>query len=79
MTFEDIKAMFDPVMEIILQLIHTQLNAISNCETIFLIGGFSQSKYLQSRIKKEFSRKVNKITVPRDPSAIVARGGEMYD
>ena len=65
--FKDVMAMFDPVIERILQLIHAQLDANRSCKTMFLIGGFSESKYLQTRIKQEFSQKINNITVPMYP------------
>ncbi|CAB4434637.1 unnamed protein product [Rhizophagus irregularis] len=77
-TFEDIKAMFDPVIERILRLINTQLNAVSSCKAILLIGGFSQSMYLQKRIKEEFSQKVTNIIIPASPSMINVRGAVQY-
>ncbi|GES97300.1 hypothetical protein GLOIN_2v1732694 [Rhizophagus clarus] len=77
-TFEDIKAMFDPVIERILRLIHTQLNAVSSCKAILLIGDFSRSMYLQERIKEEFSRKVNNITIPANPSMTIVKGAVQY-
>ncbi|CAB4375412.1 unnamed protein product [Rhizophagus irregularis] len=77
-TFEDIKAMFDPVIERILRLINTQLNAVSSCKAILLIGGFSQSMYLQKRIKEEFSQKVTNIIILASPSMINVRGAVQY-
>jgi hypothetical protein len=78
LNFDDDKAMFDPVIERILRLINTQLNAVSSCKAILLIGGFSQSMYLQKRIKEEFSQKVTNIIIPASPSMINVRGGEMF-
>ncbi|CAG8453450.1 12515_t:CDS:2 [Cetraspora pellucida] len=55
--FEDVKAMFDPVVGKIIRLISGQLNAGASsgtCAAMFLVGGFSESKYLQARIKQEF-------------------------
>src|SRR5688572_30889876 len=49
----------------ILQLIKTQLdNAHETCSAMFLVGGFSESKYLQNKIKQKFSSQVNFISVP---------------
>ena len=78
LNFEDVKAMFDPVIERILRLIHAQLDAIRSCEAMFLVGGFSESKYLQTRIKQEFGQIINNITVPANPSVTVVRGGESF-
>jgi len=73
--FEQIKAMFDPVIEKILRLIRGQLNQNEKkCSAIFLVGGFSESKYLQTRIKDEFSE-IN-ILVPTHPITSVLRGGK---
>jgi molecular chaperone DnaK (HSP70) len=77
--FEDIKAMFDPVVDRIINLIREQLsNSREKCSAIFLAGGFSESKYLQKRIKKEFQHVVKNIYVPRNPIAAISRGAVMY-
>ncbi|CAG8822812.1 36725_t:CDS:2, partial [Gigaspora margarita] len=52
--FETVKNFFDPVVSKILQLISIQLDK-SKCTVMFLVGGFSESKYLQQRIKQRFS------------------------
>ncbi|CAB4424820.1 unnamed protein product [Rhizophagus irregularis] len=80
--YEDVKAMFDPVVDRIISLIHSQLDSIRNiqgkCSAIFLAGGFSESRYLQNRIKKEFRDVVINIRVPTRPIAAVSRGAVMY-
>ncbi|RGB23935.1 hypothetical protein C1646_773786 [Rhizophagus diaphanus] len=77
--YNDIKSMFDPVVERILNLIKVQLeNCRDDCSTMFLVGGFSQSIYLQNRIKKEFQSKVKTISVPTHPIAAVVRGTTLY-
>ncbi|CAG8687387.1 4883_t:CDS:1, partial [Funneliformis mosseae] len=48
------------------------------CSAIFLVGGFSESPYLQRRIKDKFSTQVSIITVPTLPIAAIARGGIAY-
>src|SRR5437763_3993035 len=53
-SFEDLKSMFDPVIEEIINLIHGQLiNNKDKCSAIFLVGGFSESKYLQMKVKED--------------------------
>ncbi|CAI2191099.1 6328_t:CDS:2 [Funneliformis geosporum] len=57
----------------------TQLdNAQETCSAMFLVGGFSESKYLQKRIKEEFLHRVKNISVPIQPMAAIARGAAIY-
>ncbi|RGB27127.1 hypothetical protein C1646_819954 [Rhizophagus diaphanus] len=77
--FKTMKSMFDPVIQKILHLIKAQLNnTYEICSTMFLVGGFSESKYLQNRIKEEFNGQVNNISVPAQPMAAVSRGAVIY-
>ncbi|CAJ0749917.1 24800_t:CDS:2, partial [Entrophospora sp. SA101] len=52
--FDTVKSFFDPVINKILKLIEIQLSKCSDCSMMFLVGEFSESKYLQSRIKQRF-------------------------
>ncbi|RUS24240.1 hypothetical protein BC938DRAFT_473898, partial [Jimgerdemannia flammicorona] len=60
MTLNDLKAMFDPVIQQVIQLINTQIIQCNNnipginIDKIFLIGGFGQSSYLYEAIKNSF-------------------------
>ncbi|CAB4400866.1 unnamed protein product [Rhizophagus irregularis] len=77
--FEDIKSMFDPVIGKIIRLIRGQLNSSKNkCSAIFLVGGFSESKYLQMRVKEEFGKLVPSIIVPKQPISAIVRGACDY-
>ncbi|RGB36478.1 hypothetical protein C1646_814007 [Rhizophagus diaphanus] len=78
--FEDVKRMFDPVINKIIKLIYEQLNNSGPISAMFLIGGFSESKYLQKRIREEFSSKVKNIniSVPSQPAAAILRGAVEY-
>ncbi|KAF0520398.1 actin-like ATPase domain-containing protein [Gigaspora margarita] len=73
--FENVKDFFDPVVNKILLLISAQLNQ-SKCTVMFLVGGFSESKYLQQRIKQKFPG--CKVAVPPYPMAAIARGAVEY-
>src|SRR3954454_7871516 len=45
---------------------------------MLLVGGFSESKYLQTRIEQEFNQKLaNKISVPAHPIAAIVKGGNL--
>ncbi|GBC35700.2 hypothetical protein GLOIN_2v1502209 [Rhizophagus irregularis DAOM 181602=DAOM 197198] len=77
--FEDLKSMFDPVVGKIIRLIRGQLNSSKDrCSAIFLVGGFSESKYLQIRVKEEFGKLVPSIIVPKQPIAAIVRGACDY-
>ncbi|CAG8774918.1 3158_t:CDS:10, partial [Gigaspora margarita] len=68
--FATVKSFFDPVIKKIINLITLQLSNCSDCSLLFLVGGFSESKYLQHRIKEEF--------VPPNPAAAVLKGACEY-
>jgi molecular chaperone DnaK (HSP70) len=77
--FNSMKSIFEPVVQKILRLIKAQLdNAKESCSAMFLVGGFSESKYLQKRIKQEFRHRVDRISVPIQPVAAIARGAVIY-
>ncbi|RIA87526.1 hypothetical protein C1645_777105 [Glomus cerebriforme] len=77
--YETIKLMFDPVVERVLRLIRVQLdNSREKCSAMFLVGGFSQSKYLRKRIKQKFQEHVDIISVPSNPIAAISRGAAIY-
>ncbi|CAB4408736.1 unnamed protein product [Rhizophagus irregularis] len=68
--------MFDPVVEKIIRLIHEQLDSSKDkYSAILLVGGFSESKYLQMRVKEEFGKLVSSIIVPKQPIAAIKLGG----
>ncbi|CAG8825773.1 34243_t:CDS:10 [Gigaspora margarita] len=75
----DVKKMFDPVIEKIIQLVRIQLkNSRNTCSAIFMVGGFSASRYLQERIKKEFKNDVKYILTPPKPVAAIVSGAVVY-
>ncbi|RIA90040.1 hypothetical protein C1645_876365 [Glomus cerebriforme] len=77
--FENIKSMFDPIIERIIKMIEIQLNNCRDeCSIMFLVGGFGQSEYLKNRIEEEFKDRIKTIVVPKDPVAAVVRGATLY-
>ncbi|CAG8690790.1 3535_t:CDS:2, partial [Acaulospora colombiana] len=77
--FESVKAMFDPIVGRVIRLVSGQLNSAGDvCNVMFLVGGFSESKYLQNRIRQEFTDKVKNIAVPKQPQAAIMRGALDY-
>jgi hypothetical protein len=72
-------SIFEPVIQKILHLIKAQLdNTHETCSAMFLVGDFIESKYLQKRIRQDFSHRVSNISVPSQPMAAVARGAVIY-
>ncbi|PKC17262.1 actin-like ATPase domain-containing protein [Rhizophagus irregularis] len=77
--YNDIKKMFESIVDRIIRLIYVQLsNNRKTCSAMFLVGGFSESKYLQKKIRDEFRHKVKIISVPSQPEAAIARGATIY-
>ncbi|CAG8443263.1 10309_t:CDS:10 [Ambispora gerdemannii] len=77
--YASVKAMFDPVVDQILQLIQKQItSAEGRVRCMFLVGGFAESQYLQLRVKQAFSRFVTTIAVPSHPIAAIVRGALSY-
>lgn len=74
--FEDIKSMFDPIIEKILKLIDRSNN--NNCNLLLLIGILSESKYLKLRINQEFNNKIPITYVPPNPITSIMEGGKHY-
>ncbi|CAJ0749920.1 24803_t:CDS:2 [Entrophospora sp. SA101] len=75
--FDTVKSFFDPVINKILKLIEIQLSKCSDCSMMFLVGEFSESKYLQSRIKQRFGDRL-KIAIPPDIATALVRGACEY-
>ncbi|PKK57726.1 hypothetical protein RhiirC2_797537 [Rhizophagus irregularis] len=44
---------------------------------MLLVEGFSESKYLQKRIKQEFGHQINDISVPTQTMAEISHGANM--
>ncbi|KAG0327425.1 hypothetical protein BGZ99_007645 [Dissophora globulifera] len=72
---EEMKAeVFEPVISDVLDLIQKQLHQSQSCNAIFLVGGFGSSRYLEERVRQEFSHLVGLIAVPQRPELAVVRG-----
>jgi hypothetical protein len=76
--FDDVKAMFDPIINRIIQLIDSQLRLCdNNCFAILLIGEFGP-RYLQLRIEENFRARVRLITRSPYSKIAIVRGGKIY-
>ncbi|KAF9580318.1 Heat shock 70 kDa protein 12A [Lunasporangiospora selenospora] len=65
---------FEPVISDVLDLIQKQLHQSQKCNAIFMVGGFGSSRYLEERVRQEFSHLVDLIAVPQRPELAVVRG-----
>ncbi|CAI2174736.1 18835_t:CDS:2 [Funneliformis geosporum] len=80
-TFNDVLAMFDPIVDKILKLIRNQLASPKQrkkCSAIFLVGGFAESPYLVKRVQETFGSVASTITVPQNPITAVLRGAVLF-
>ena len=68
------KAVFDPVVEQVLELIQDQLDKAKDCSAIFLVGGFGSSTYLLDHVKRAFGHNVGTISAPHRPEIAVVFG-----
>ncbi|CAG8565197.1 9926_t:CDS:2 [Ambispora gerdemannii] len=74
--FSTVKRFFDPIVDQILRLIEVQLDKSIYCSVMFVVGGFSESKYLQKRIKQKFQSCI--VIIPPHPMAAIVRGAVEY-
>ncbi|RVD85378.1 uncharacterized protein DFL_003702 [Arthrobotrys flagrans] len=79
-TAEELKALFDPVVDNVVRLVRDQVdcihNAMKDVSAIFLVGGFGESQYLYQRLVK-FANDYNPpLTVinPKESWSAIMRG-----
>jgi molecular chaperone DnaK (HSP70) len=75
-TAQDLKAVFDPVIDEVVALVKRQISNVkgekSDVAAVLLVGGFGQSRYLKKRIEEEI-HPISLLCPPNGWSAI-ARG-----
>ncbi|RAO68865.1 uncharacterized protein BHQ10_004877 [Talaromyces amestolkiae] len=81
---EDLRDIFDPVVNQIIDLIKTQIKDANKemehgtINRIILVGGFGDSEYLRKAIKKTFgSNEKMAITVPSNPQGAIVQGAAL--
>ncbi|KAJ7260968.1 actin-like ATPase domain-containing protein [Mycena haematopus] len=72
------EAVFDPVVNEVLDLISRQLDTSPKIDALLLVGGFSGSTYLKTRIKEQFSPLIHTIASPPDSDTATLRGAARY-
>ncbi|GAA6044092.1 hypothetical protein JCM8097_000207 [Rhodosporidiobolus ruineniae] len=70
---------FDPVIEQVLDLISNQMARVpERLDAIVMIGGFSASEYLYTRVRQAFGATVPVIVRPQDCDTATLRGAAKY-
>ncbi|KAF7373360.1 Heat shock protein 12B [Mycena sanguinolenta] len=72
------EAVFDPVVNEVLELISRQLDTSPKIDALLLVGGFSGSTYLKTRIEEQFSSMIHTIARPPDSDTATLRGAARY-
>ena len=72
-------ALFDPVMQEILGHISELIKKpeLDGLKFLFLVGGFSESSFLQAEVRNAFSHKV-KVIIPQDVSLSILKGAVIF-
>ncbi|CAG8717990.1 7421_t:CDS:2, partial [Funneliformis mosseae] len=76
--FRTVLLFFDPVIDKIIELIEAQLDSVGDVSAMFLVGGFSESIYLQKRIEQAFEDRVDNFIVPISPGLSILNGACKY-
>ncbi|CAG8515504.1 8177_t:CDS:2, partial [Ambispora leptoticha] len=66
--FHNVKSIFDPVVDKILEFIMQQILDSKPIDVIFLVGKFCEIPYFLKRVKEKFTGKVQEIIVPARPA-----------
>ncbi|CAG8773798.1 11800_t:CDS:2, partial [Racocetra fulgida] len=78
--YDDVKAMFDPVVQRIISHIGNHLSTSkSKYEAMFLVGGGSENQYIQDQMKLAFSQNFSMIGSPKQPITAIVRGAVQYE
>ncbi|KAJ6619054.1 hypothetical protein B0H10DRAFT_1794150 [Mycena sp. CBHHK59/15] len=74
------EAVFDPVVDEVLHLIHTQLTALpaQTADALLLVGGFAGSAYLMERVETTFRARIPLIARPPDADTATLRGAARH-
>ncbi|KAL9010209.1 MAG: hypothetical protein Q9173_004836 [Seirophora scorigena] len=71
---EEMRGLFEPVIDRIINLISSQIKAVSIVNSILLVGGFAESEYLYRRLLAWNGGTLIRILQPREASTAIVRG-----
>ncbi|XP_043196394.1 heat shock 70 kDa protein 12A-like [Amphibalanus amphitrite] len=69
--------LFAPTLDKITEQVESLFDMVSNMQYLFLVGGFSESKLLQERMKRTFSDRI-KVVIPQEVSLAILRGAVLF-
>ncbi|KAJ7134261.1 kinase-like domain-containing protein [Mycena epipterygia] len=72
------EAVFDPVVDEVLELITKQLDSLPTIDALLLVGGFSCCAYLKARVEEQFGAKIRLLVRPPDSDTATLRGAARY-
>ncbi|KAJ7482269.1 hypothetical protein B0H11DRAFT_1724058 [Mycena galericulata] len=72
------EAVFDPVVDEVLDLITNQLAVSPEIDALLLVGGFSASAYLKGRVEEKIGPRIRTIARPPDSDTATLRGAARY-
>ncbi|KAJ7682898.1 hypothetical protein B0H17DRAFT_1075328, partial [Mycena rosella] len=72
------EAVFDPVVDEVLDLITRQLAVSPPIDALLLVGGFSGSTYLKARVEEHFGAQIHTLARPPDSDTATLRGAARY-
>jgi len=70
--------LFDSIKKKVHELLESAKAKKAPVNFIFMVGGFSESPYLKSEVKKSFETPELQVLVPRRPQVSVIRGACMF-
>lgn len=71
---EEMRELFNPIIDRIISLIATQIKAVSVINSILLVGGFGESEYLYQRLLSWTSGISTRLLQPREAATAIVRG-----
>ncbi|KAK3247189.1 hypothetical protein CYMTET_43303, partial [Cymbomonas tetramitiformis] len=83
LSVKDLKFIFDPVVDQICLLIQEQREDLktrgcSSPTSMYLVGGFSESRYLQKRVRETFADCFEHVYTPPQPGSAIVQGAVVF-
>ncbi|KAL9040320.1 MAG: hypothetical protein Q9180_001977, partial [Flavoplaca navasiana] len=73
MTRAEMRGLFDPVIDRVLDLINVQASSVTSVDLVVLVGGFGESEYLYQRVSMWASRVQIRVQQPREAATAIVR------
>lgn len=77
LTSDDVKMIFDPVVQTMLEQISAHLATSSSVDALLLVGGFAKSPYLCEQIVRKFGNRCQLLRIA-DSESVVLKGAVLF-